>query len=471
MSRVLLIVVLAILLGVAVAVSPLLAVGAALALLLLPLAVRRPYLAGVGLLLWGGVRFAVLELIGVSGLYANAIELLVLAVVVAAAVQKGRRDHWVLKEKAAWVLAGLFAAESIVSWAVNRGSVIGLFSGLRGMFILPVLVVSTALLVEDVDRDRGVAWKVACWFVLFQIPVAFWQYFVGGGATTDPDLVTGTLGVGGANVLGVLMLALLVHSVAQYSKRRRSSLLLVALAAILVMLMCSARLPLLLSPVGAAFVFVTESGMGSIGRRVAIVVAGFLLVAPVLYYALPSYRADLGGGFEVETLVREQTVLEPGRVPRLAYLGYGWGFTQRYSAFAPLGVGPASAASGAAANLNTPMAIEFATGLRLAAAGAVSRLDAPVFIPYPTQVTASLVEYGIVGLVTYFAFVIATGVAIMRRCRRDDFPGADWRVFAIWFGFMTIGAVYANPWEGFSLLGIGFYSTILFLKPNYDEDV
>jgi hypothetical protein len=456
----------AVILGIGVVLSPVYALSAAALLVGLPLALRQPFWVGVGLLTWGIVRYSVTPYVGANAL--AVVELSLAAVVIISAGVKGRRDHWLLGLRAPWILLALFVIASIISWVVNHRPAVELAAGLRGMLILPLIAVSTTLLMDDPDRQMPAVWRIAVAAALIQIPIVFVQYFFGGGFSVDPDLVVGTLGAGGANVMGVLMLATMMQAMAAFFRTNRMSALIGAVLAVVVIIMSSARLELLLAPVCAAAILMTTRASGGVGRRVVLAVLAFAVAAPILFFASSGYRTELGGSLNVRQLVNEQTVLEPGRVPRLAYIAYGWSFIQGNSAFVPLGTGPGSAASGAAAGLRTGEAVDFATGLRLVAAGTSSdaRQIENVSIPYPTQFVATMVEEGVTGLFLYFGFVVTLGLAILRRCSREQHASADPRVFFLWFVFMTIGTLYANPWEGFSLLGIGFFATLLFLRPS-----
>jgi hypothetical protein len=135
------------------------------------------------------------------------------------------------------------------------------------------------------------------------------------------------------------------------------------------------------------------------------------------------------------------------------------------SAYPPLGTGPASASSGAAANIGGADYLDFWYGLQVF--GRSSTIDPadPLVVPMPTQFAATLVEYGPVGLVVFMGFYLVTGATILRRVRAADASGLDWRVFAFWYLLVTAGTLYTNSWEGFSTVAISFWWWPLMTPP------
>jgi len=193
--------------------------------------------------------------------------------------------------------------------------------------------------------------------------------------------------------------------------------------------------------------------------------------------AMYSYQAnpiDRARDMQLVRLVQDQTEIQAGRVPRLGYVVYGIDFVRQNSTVPLLGTGPASAASGAAATLDTPEVNRFSTGMRLIAAGLGSRSQSEAYytLPLPTQFASMLVEYGPIGLSAYMLFIALTAVVVARRARVLSLHREELRGLLGYFAiFATLGSVYAVVWESYSFIGMAFWwSVVLIMGLPISED-
>lgn len=457
----------AVVLGVLVAFEPAVAVVAVVAVAALAVGGRRPFLLGLLLLAWGAVRFLILDAFGGFSWALNVGEIGIVAYLLVLALFRGRKDHWLRSAWAAVGLAAVFTALAVLSWFLNAGTPLELVSGLRGHLLIPVAGFATALL-SRTEQDRQLAVRTAFGLALVQVPFALYQFFSGGLGFKGPDIVTGTLGAGAANNLGLWMLAMMTAAGIEYVRTRRPWLLAAIAAWAFPFVASSARLGIVLA-VPAVLVVVLTSVPGShvvaLSRRVVVALVGVTLVVGLVgvYYGYRARAAE--EDLSIAGFIQDQAVYRSRGVSRLGYVAYGWAFMLERSAYAPLGTGPASASSGAAANIGGAEYLDFWYGLQVF--GRSSALDPsdPLVVPMPTQFAATMVEYGPVGLSVFMAFYAVVGATILKRVRAAGAPGVDWRVFAFWYLLVTAGTLYTNSWEGFSIIAIAFWWWPLMVPP------
>lgn len=438
----------------------------ALGLAALVVAFYRPYLLAIALFGWTAFRSPLLD--AVPGLFwvMNVGETAILGLVLMAALMKGISGHWIFDRRWPWIAAALFVFSAGVSAALNGSSLLQLSMGLRGHFVVPLLGLAAAVLVDG-EPARRAAVRLATLIVAVQVPVGIAQFVLSGVGPKGPDIVYGTLGAGGSNNLGFVMLGAMVIFAGEYVKTRRVPFALGVLACAPVFVFTSARFGLLLSPVVmfSALVFAQpERGRGlGLSRRAVLALAVVVSAAALIgiyyeYRPLTAYR-DLSPAY----FASEQGPYIQQGVSRVGYLVYGGEFLERYAAVPALGTGPASASSGAAANIEGSLAYEFARGLQLF--GHSEGLDPtdPYHVPMPHQLAADLVEYGAIGTALFMAFAVGIGMAIWRRLKVVHYPHLTRSGFGLWFGLYTLGTIYTVSWEGMSAIAVGFWWWVIVL--------
>jgi hypothetical protein len=433
---------------------------AAAALGAVVLALYRPYALAIGLFGWAAVRAPVIQALPQLFWAINAAEAGVLALVLLAALLRGSNGHWLFARRWPWVAAGLFTLAATVSAVINGSSLLQVAMGLRGHFLVPLTALAAAILVDGTNA-RKFAVRMAIVVALAQVPIGLAQFVLSGTASKGPDIVFGTLGAGGSNNLGFLMLGAMAAFAGEYVRTRRVPYMLGVLVCAPVFVFASSRLGLLMSPAVmlTAVVFARPErgrGLGLSRRTLVAVVAlasAFALVAVYYEYRPLTVQRDLSPQY----FLTDQGVFIERGVSRMGYLYYGSQFVDRYARVPALGTGPASASSGAAANIGGALAYEFSYGLQLF--GNSNTLDPtrPGFVPLPPELASNLVEYGWIGTSLFMAFAVGIGLTIWQRLQTARFPGLTRPSFALWFGLYTVGTLYTSAWEGFSIIAVGFW--------------
>ena len=454
--------------GVAVVIQPTVGIALALGLMAVVVAIRAPAALGLAFLCWIPLRGIVMTSLGGASSGVGLAELCVTALLVAAALPHLRRIEWVWEPRWPWAAAAAFVLIAVLSAALNHSGWVQLSAGLRSYFQLPVTVLAVAALVDDAaHRAKLVTALVAV--TALQIPVAAVQFLAHGGRP-GPDDIVGTLGAGGANVLGLWMLVAVVAGVTAYLKHPQVWVLPLLAGWLGVMVLASSRasiwllVPCLLLALSARAG--RRAGMVNTRRLLLLVLVALVVVGLTgYYYANVRGRSIAVDLLSFSGLIQEQESIQPGAVPRLAYAAYSYDYVRQNAPVPLLGMGPASTASGAAAGLKTSGYLDYSTGLRLIAEGSAIGTVNSTFIPLPTQAIATAVEYGPLGLAAFGAFVIGIGVVFLRRAAGSLDPYIDWRHVAMWLLVMVPGTIYVNSWEGMSVLTLGFWQWWIMAAP------
>lgn len=461
--------------GIAVAVDPLLALGLAVLAPTAVVVVRRPALVAILVLLYGTVKYSVQQALPAgAGSLAAAEAVLVACVFVSALVRRPRAtESTAVRGLEPYLLLGAFVATAVASWALAEGTALQLMAGIRALVTMPLLAASVAL--SATEKDLEFMWRAGVLVTIIQVPIATLQ-FLSGGLSRDVDLVNGTLGFGGSNLLGVWMLAASAASLHVFVRKGSRFALVAAIAFAAVIVMCGSRIGILLLPLALMVVGwlsvrgreIAVSGMRFVGA-VALVGAAFMLVLAAVYAGYAQSGVRIGTVFSdlnPSSLIERQTRIGDYSVPRLAYFSYGWKYLGDNSEFWPIGTGPASAGSGSAsAALSDYESSPFATGLRVRSQGLATVSSLSRVVTKTSQMVSTLVEYGPVGFALLMSFYVTVGV----RCARVLLRTSEWSTraaavtaaFTVFFLFATIGSAYAVVWEGLNIIGLGFWWSVL----------
>lgn len=461
--------------GLAVVFNPLIALGLAVAAPAVVVVVRRPATVAVFLLLYGTVKYALQQVlpVGTGGLAAAEI-LLVVGVFVSALIGTVRNRSRSVPGFGPFLLMGAFLVLALMSWVLAQGTPLQLFAGVRALVTMPMLALCVAM--AGTRRDFDLLWRYGVLLTIIQVPVAYLQ-FAFGGLATDVDLVNGTLGFGGANLLGVWMLAATAASLHLFVRQGAKRWLAGAVLFSSVIVMCGSRLGIVLLPVVVVAVGLLAlrshdlavSGMRFAGSLLIVGAVSVAMIAGVyLGYSRAGIRIDDAlSDLNPASLVERQTRIGDYSVPRLAYFTYGWTYLHNHSAFWPIGTGPASAGSGSAYSASGDYeSTPFATGLRVQSQGLASYASQSRVVTQTSQLVSAVVEYGPLGALLLLGFYGAVGVRAIRvmwsepsadPARRAVIPAA----FAVFFVFATFGTVYGVAWEGLNIIGLGFWWCVL----------
>lgn len=466
--------VLALVVGVLLAFQPKLALAAAVAIPLVFVVAARPGTVAVVLLLWGGVKYSALKLVpALGGVLAQA-EVVCLVLVVAVTLMRLARhpDAARLRLRSfLWLI--VFTVGALVSWAINAGSVTQLLAGVRSLATMPLFALAVAATGEETDYRLLLVGGIA--LTCIQVPVAAVQFAIA-GLRTDVDLVNGTLGFGGANLLGIWMLA--AAAGAYYVFLRRGGIVWIAatLAFFGVIVMCGSRAAIVMAPVllialglYAALRFASPGATARfVGSGVVLLMIAVALVAGVYaqYHQAGINIGSAASDLSPSSLLQRQTEIGDYSVPRLAYLAYGWRYLQANSAYMPLGTGPATAGSGAAAAaLPDYESSPFAIGLRLESQGLATYVSQARVVTQTSQFVSTLVEYGPVGLLLLLGFYVAYGIDAFRYLYLSSETSLLQTVmagaFPVIFLFATVGTLYGVTWEGLNIVGLMFWWVVL----------
>ena len=459
----------AIALGIIVVYNPSWALGVAAAIPLVLITARRTGTVAVTVLLWGGLKYSVIRLApGISGLLAQVEIAAEVLVAIFTLLKLWRRTQTTRGVAAPFMLVLGFTAVALASWAANSGTLIALFAGVRSLVTMPLLALSA--MVAGTDADLRYLLRGGIALTMIQVPIAYAQFAMGGLAS-DVDLVNGTLGFGGANLLGVWMLAATGAAFYVFLRRGGFRWLLAAVAFMSVIVMSGARLsmlslPVLLVVLGLTALFRRGSAQATarfVGSGVVILILAIGLVASVYYeYAQAGIRVgSAASDLNPATLLQRQSQIGDYSVPRLAYLAYGWTYLQNESRFWLIGTGPATAGSGSAAAASADYeSSSFATGLRLRSEGLATYASSSRVVTQTSQFVSTTVEYGPLGLALLLGLYVMVGAqttvtlaSAELGTRRALLAGA----LPVVFIFATFGTLYGVTWEGLNIIGLGFW--------------
>ena len=308
-----------------------------------------------------------------------------------------------------------FLAVAVASSIYNRTSLIELVLGLRAP--LQCVLLAFIVVVLDVpDRHLGRLAVITVALAVLQAPFAILQLDATHGLMSR-DEVVGTMWRGASNSLAYFLLIVMLPLAGYWLRRPRPRWPLAALAAMMIpFVFSSSRGAYYLAPVAIVAAF---WGQLWHNRRFHLALAGALLLAGALflvYYGVKprSPGSEVNAELSPRRVVMEQ--LDPkGAMGRLYYLSYAAKLLVRRGAPAVLlGVGPARFSSTSGSYLGAPLLAE-------ATRGAHAQV-------IPSQLIATLTEFGLLGLATLMAAVVA-GVGVLRRAAlRLAEPG--WRGWA-----------------------------------------
>ena len=470
----LLLVLAAIAVGSLVAFRPTWALGAALLTPLVIICSRWSGTVAVLLLLWGGMKYGAFALLpSLGGALAQTEVVLVLLVLLFTVLKLSRREVQLSRAVGPYTVFGVFVGLSLLSWAVNEGTLLALFAGIRSLATLPILALAAVVL--GTERDMKLLMRGGVALTFAQVPLAYLQVLTG-GASKDVDLVNGTLGLGGANLLGIWMLAAFGGCFYLFVRRGGLRWLVAAAAFSSVIAIAGARLSIIGVPivlVGLGIMAALRPHVRSAAERLTagLVVLGFVAVVAVSVMYAGYARSGQRIGTAVQdlnpsSLLARQSQIGDYSVPRVAYVTYGWDFLQRQSRVPLLGTGPATAGSGSA-SASSPdyQSAPFAVGLRLKSQGLATYYSSASVVTVTSQLVSSLVEYGPVGLLLLLVFYATVGLRGMRSLWRREDP---WLIeealtgtLPVFLTFATIGTVYGVTWEGLNIIALGLWWCVI----------
>ena len=469
-------------LGIGAGLRPGFAFAAAAAVPLTLAVFRWPGRSAVLVLLWGTMKYVVIRLLpAASGLLVQSEIAIVALVAIVALARVGQR---VRGKGASLGWLGLFAGfviAAFASWLLNRGDPLALFAGVRSLVTMPVL--ASSLLVVGNEDDFALLRKGGIALTCLQVPIALGQ-FVYGGLSSNVDLVNGTLGYGGSNLLGIWMLAAAAGCYYVFLRGNGVRWAVASGVFMMIVVMSGARLCMLALPVvvvslGIYAFFRSDAALVSARLVTSVAVMTVLVVGLVVGVYAGYQRAGIHIGTPLSdlnptSLFERQSQIGGYSVPRFAYLTYGWQFLKEQSPVWLLGTGPASAGSGAALAVQGEYdATQFAVGLRLLSEGLATNAGSSRVITQTSQFMSTLVEYGPVGVALIMAAYLVVGVQTGRRLGRVDrgrphqalLVGA----FPVLLVFVTFGTLYGVTWEGLNIVGLCFWWTVLLSGAAYTE--
>ncbi len=333
----------------------------------------------------------------------------------------------------------LFVFIAVISTVFNGSSLLDAVGATRALTLGPMAYVVGYSVSAD-PKGKKILQQSLLGVLILECVLALLQ-FPSAAIAGNPDLVVGTFGSGGANVLGLFCLVGVPY-VLSVEWLRPSRAIALALMLSIPIVLSSSRVAMLLLPL--VWLVVYWSKIRAVGPRLLLALVSVLLAVGTLsVYAAATGRSP-ADEFDLGVITRGQVEVRAGNVPRLAYFSYlvaplnsrPWGWI--------IGLGPGQFASGYAISRSAPNAEALVSRLRVTATGYTSGgytyLDGE--IPVTSQIVSTLSEYGLVGLLCYAAIP----VMVLLRARRSRVRTA--RVF-IWVaaGATLFGSVWANLWE------------------------
>ncbi|HET6350508.1 MAG TPA: hypothetical protein VFG89_00015 [Coriobacteriia bacterium] len=454
-------------LGVIVALKAPLALAAGAAALGLAIALRRRFELALSLMCWGVVKYSVMGQLGaIAGVIPYA-ELALVVMVAALALLDEPADSWLARSRV-WRIMPVFALLVFGSWALNGGSLLALGAGYRSLLTMPLLALTLARSMRTREQFDAL-YKAGILFTWLQVPVALYQFAFLGGSSSNVDVVAGTLGLGGSNVLGVWMLGATLAALWSYLHKPRAAAAISGIAFAVTMVFSSARLALYAAPFVLVVALVQyQRQKNAVGHRTLVVaLAGVLVFAVAVLGTYSAYSSsgmrDAGASdINVASLVAAQSDVSGYGVPRFAYLQYSWDYIRNASSFWLVGTGPATGGSGAASLMNDAGSSQFQTGFRLISLGRGAETGSVHYFVNMPQAMATIVESGPLGYLLMLSLYGAVGVMTYRRLRRTEADATGYTALApaaalVFVAFVTLGTVYSVVWEGLSITGLCFW--------------
>jgi len=209
-----------------------------------------------------------------------------------------------------------------------------------------------------------------------------------------PDIFVGTMGKGGANAVGFFLLIhiafLLGLFQAGYRRYPRSFLILFSLYLLVPFIMCGSRVGLLIFPFFILWLFYKDI------RRPQYLLVGLILVGIMILgsiYYVKNMLVDWDLTYSLETNISAET--DPRKAGRIAYYGIGWDVLHHHSVSPLIGTGPGTYSSYAARRFEPPLAQAY-----------VYKITPGVEHLVDSQIIATGVEYGYLGLVFFYLIII-----------------------------------------------------------------
>jgi hypothetical protein len=252
-----------------------------------------------------------------------------------------------------------------------------------------------------------------------------------------PDIFVGTMGKGGANAVGFF---LLIHigfllGLFETGDRRypRSFLLLFSLYLLIPFVMCGSRIGLVIFPVFILWLFYKDI------RRPQYAVAGLILVGIMIVgclYYVKNMLAEWGLTYSLETNISAET--NPRKAGRIAYYGIGWDVLHTQSASPLIGTGPGTYSSYAARRFEPPLAQAY-----------IYRTSPGVEHLIDSQIIATGVEYGYLGLVLFYVIILQFWRMTIRayRTTEDTFWKGISKGYVATLMVATFVTPVINVWE------------------------
>jgi len=332
-------------------------------------------------------------------------------------------------------LAG-FLTVAVASSIYNHTSLTELVLGLRAP-LQCVMLAFVVVMLDVPDRHLAKLAGITVALGVLQAPFAIQQLAATHGLVSR-DEVVGTMWRGASNSMAYFLVVLMLPLAGYWLRCPRPRWPLAALAAMMIPLVfSSSRGAYYLAPVAILAAF---WGQLRHNRRLHLLLGGGALLAAALfaiYYGVKprSPGSEVDPELSPRRIVREQ--LDPkGAMGRLYYLRYTSELlVHRGSVAVLLGVGPARFSSTSGCFLGAPLLVEATRGAH-----------APVI---PSQLIATLAEFGLLGLATMGLAVVAGVWSLRRAALLLANPGwRGWAEGAVGAGaFVLLAAPLDNVWE------------------------
>jgi hypothetical protein len=401
---------------------------------------RAPASALIAAIWIAALRPIATQTLGVPRELALMADIMLIAALIGILLGRRSHDHRPSSSQRG-VLVGMasFLLVAGISTAVNQSSLVDTVGATRALLLGPIAYL-VGVEVSTGHRERQALQQNLLAVLLLECVLAMLQFPLA-AQSSNPDLVVGTFGSGGANVLGLFCLVgvAFVASLDWLPTKRAVTL---ALLLTIPIVFSSSRLSMLLLPFVWLVVYWSRIRTGGL-RLLLLLVSAILGIAIVSAYAVSTGRSP-ADDFDLGVITRGQIEVKAGNVPRLAYFKYieaplsarPWGWV--------IGLGPGQFASGYAISRGAPNAANLLSTLRVTATGYTSGgytyLNGE--IPVTSQLASTLSEYGLVGLIAYAGILISILSGVRKLPSRTD------RVFILLAaGGTLVGSVWANLWE------------------------
>jgi len=347
-------------------------------------------------------------------------------------------DKFLQSPQAVLLLLWLFVV--VLSGVANSTPIINIILGMRPYLRFAVLFYCLIAFSWD-ERFLGNCIRLATFLFLMQIPVQLVQRFM---ANLPPDLVTGTFGL----APGLISLSALgfLGGLAWYaSATRRTRYWVAAVACFMVPALSGSRAFFFVLPLVTLYVLVRI-----LGRRRS---WGVLLLTMALAFVIIKWDNLQGvASFGSRTYSPLDMLKDPTYVfQELRSPGYVEGgrlYPGRFEAIRLTMQLLSSSATGITLWLGLGPGI--AQGSRFAVLNLPQSLDLTWYGSRASQLTLSLVEWGILGVLLYSALYLLYWLMAKRTFRRESDP--FWKAVAFGYGIFVLvsifGVAYSTPWGG-----------------------